>query len=136
MRKNNKYILSAGLFFSGFVMAAGSGTLAPTVVPMVNGGQASIAVSNTSPNLFTIPGDRITAVSRYTRSNGREPSGAAGLCLQVMMSLSVLAEFCAGLVLVWLCLHPDTGAILSPVSLLMSITALILAVSLGLKFGR
>lgn len=54
MRKNNKYILSAGLFFSGFVMAAGSGTLAPTVVPMVNGGQASIAVSNTSPNLFTV----------------------------------------------------------------------------------
>lgn len=63
MRKNNKYILSVGLFFSGFVMAAGSGTLAPTVVPMVNGGQASIAVSNTSPNLFTVPGDRITAVN-------------------------------------------------------------------------
>lgn len=74
--------------------------------------------------------------SRYTRRNGREPSGAAGVCLLVMMSLSVLAEFCTGLVLVWLCLHPDTGAILSPVSLLMSITALILAVSLGLKFGR
>ncbi|HAH0636302.1 TPA: hypothetical protein HHG26_004820, partial [Escherichia coli] len=32
----------------------------PTVVPMVNGGQASIAISNTSPNLFTVPGDRIT----------------------------------------------------------------------------
>lgn len=74
--------------------------------------------------------------SRYTRSNGREASGAAGVCLLVMMSLSVLAEFCAGLALVWLCLHPDTDAILSPVSLLMSITALILAVSLGLKFGR
>ncbi len=28
-----------------------------------NGGQANIAVSNTDPNLFTVPGDRITAVS-------------------------------------------------------------------------
>ncbi|HGF5688030.1 TPA: type-F conjugative transfer system secretin TraK [Escherichia coli] len=42
---------------------AGAGTLAPTVVPMVNGGQASIAISNTSPNLFTVPGDRIIAVN-------------------------------------------------------------------------
>ncbi|MCX3714891.1 type-F conjugative transfer system secretin TraK, partial [Escherichia coli] len=33
------------------------------VVPMVNGGQASIAISNTSPNLFTVPGDRIIAVN-------------------------------------------------------------------------
>ncbi|VCV70400.1 hypothetical protein BANRA_04716 [Escherichia coli] len=30
---------------------------------MVNGGQASIAISNTSPNLFTVPGDRIIAVN-------------------------------------------------------------------------
>lgn len=64
MRKNKKLFLSAGLFFSCSVLAAGSGgTLAPTVVPMVNGGQASIAVSNTSPNLFTVPGDRIIAVN-------------------------------------------------------------------------
>ncbi|EBN8662988.1 type-F conjugative transfer system secretin TraK [Salmonella enterica] len=42
---------------------AATGTLAPTVVPMVNGGQARIAVSNTSPNLFTVPGDRIIAVN-------------------------------------------------------------------------
>ncbi|GHK21901.1 hypothetical protein ECZU03_56900 [Escherichia coli] len=42
---------------------AANGTLAPTVVPMVNGGQASIAISNTSPNLFTVPGDRIIAVN-------------------------------------------------------------------------
>ncbi|MBW6099739.1 type-F conjugative transfer system secretin TraK [Escherichia coli] len=32
-------------------------------MPMVNGGQASIAISNTSPNLFTVPGDRIIAVN-------------------------------------------------------------------------
>ncbi|WP_170982561.1 TraK domain-containing protein, partial [Escherichia coli] len=29
----------------------------------VNGGQASIAISNTSPNLFTVPGYRIIAVN-------------------------------------------------------------------------
>ncbi|HBB3100984.1 TPA: type-F conjugative transfer system secretin TraK [Escherichia coli] len=60
--KNNTAIIFGGLFFSCSVMA-GAGTLAPTVVPMVNGGQASIAISNTSPNLFTVPGDRIIAVN-------------------------------------------------------------------------
>ncbi|EFD3088840.1 traK family protein, partial [Escherichia coli] len=62
MRKNNTAIIFGGLFFSCSVMA-GAGTLAPPVVPMVNGGQASIAISNTSPNLFTVPGDRIIAVN-------------------------------------------------------------------------
>ncbi len=42
MRKNKTLIISACLLFSGSVLA-GNGTLAPTVVPMVNGGQASIA---------------------------------------------------------------------------------------------
>lgn len=63
MQKNKAVILFAGLFFSCGLMAAGTGTQAPTVVPVVNGGQASIAVSNSSPNLFTVPGDRITAVN-------------------------------------------------------------------------
>ena len=62
MRKNNTARIFGSLFFSCSVMAA-NGTLAPTVVPMVNGGQASIAISNTSPNLFTVPGDRIIAVN-------------------------------------------------------------------------
>lgn len=44
MRKNNTAIIFGSLFFSCSVMAA-NGTLAPTVVPMVNGGQASIAIS-------------------------------------------------------------------------------------------
>ncbi len=38
MRKNNTAIIFGGLFFSCSVMA-GAGTLAPTVVPMVNGGK-------------------------------------------------------------------------------------------------
>lgn len=64
--KNKPYkpfLLAAGWLFSGLVMASGSGTLAPVVVSLANGGQANIAVSNTDPNLFTVPGDRITAVS-------------------------------------------------------------------------
>jgi conjugal transfer pilus assembly protein TraK len=45
------------------ISATLSGTLAPTVVPLANGGQANIAVSNTDPNLFTVSGDRITAIN-------------------------------------------------------------------------
>lgn len=61
MRKNNTAIIFGSLFSCSVMVA--NGTLAPTVVPMVNGGQASIAISNTSPNLFTVPGDRIIAVN-------------------------------------------------------------------------
>lgn len=54
MRKNNTAIIFGSLFFSCSVMAA-NGTLAPTVVPMVNGGQASIAISNTSRICLPFP---------------------------------------------------------------------------------
>lgn len=63
MQKNKALFMAAGLFFSCSVTAAGTSALAPTIVPMMNGGQANIAVSNTSPNLFTVPGDRIIAVN-------------------------------------------------------------------------
>ncbi|OYG14970.1 traK family protein [Shigella sonnei] len=86
MRKNNTAIIFGSLFFSCSVMAA-NGTLAPTVVPMVNGGQASIAISNTSPNLFTVPGDRIPAENRgrdgagtHAEQSGRRQSGKSGSC--------------------------------------------------------
>ncbi|MEW1170465.1 hypothetical protein AB0Z40_24395, partial [Escherichia coli] len=75
MRKNNTAIIFGSLFFSCSVMAA-NGTLAPTVVPMVNGGQASIAISNTSPNLFTVPGDRITGSNRWGDPRARLLQGA------------------------------------------------------------
>ncbi len=77
MRKNNAAILFGSLFFSCGVMA-GAGTLTPTVVPMVNGGQASIAVSNTSPNLFTVPGDRITAVNSLDGALTSDEQTASG----------------------------------------------------------
>ncbi|EDI2556419.1 type-F conjugative transfer system secretin TraK, partial [Salmonella enterica subsp. enterica serovar Ajiobo] len=86
MRKNKKLFLSAGLFFSCSVLAAGSGgTLAPTVVPMVNGGQASIAVSNTSPNLFTVPGDRIIAVNSLDGElTNNEQTASGGVVLATL----------------------------------------------------
>ncbi|HAY4290512.1 TPA: hypothetical protein JZ872_004252 [Escherichia coli] len=83
MRKNNTAIIFGGLFFSCSVMA-GAGTLAPTVVPMVNGGQASIAISNTSPNLFTVP-----ALNLAT-------SDAAAVAGLVMTVLTVGLVSCAG----------------------------------------
>ena len=64
MKKINPLFISGYLLFMAPAMSVTlSGTLAPTVVPLTNGGQANIAVSNTDPNLFTVPGDRITAIN-------------------------------------------------------------------------
>lgn len=64
MKKINPLFISGCLLMMTPAMSATlSGTLAPTVVPLANGGQANIAVSNTDPNLFTVPGDRITAIN-------------------------------------------------------------------------
>ncbi|MCW0136055.1 type-F conjugative transfer system secretin TraK [Escherichia coli] len=71
---------------------AANGTLAPTVVPMVNGGQASIAISNTSPNLFTVPGDRIIAVNSLDgalTNNEQTASGGSGGCHRQQKALYV-----------------------------------------------
>lgn len=64
MKTIKPLFISCSLFFAvPAISATLSGTLAPTVVPLTNGGQANIAVSNTDPNLFTVPGDRITAIN-------------------------------------------------------------------------
>lgn len=64
MKKINPLFISGCLLLVAPAMSATlSGTLEPTVVPLTNGGQANIAVSNTDPNLFTVPGDRITAIN-------------------------------------------------------------------------
>lgn len=60
MKMINPLFISGCLLFTVPAMSAPlSGTLSPTVVPLANGGQANIAVSNTDPNLFTVPGDRL-----------------------------------------------------------------------------
>ncbi len=90
MRKNNTAIIFGSLFFSCSVMAA-NGTLAPTVVPMVNGGQASIAISNTSPNLFTVPGDRIIAVNSLDGAlTNNEQTASGGVVVVENKTLSAL----------------------------------------------
>ncbi|HAX9189507.1 TPA: hypothetical protein JTD72_004330 [Escherichia coli] len=93
MRKNNTAIIFGSLFFSCSVMAA-NGTLAPTVVPMVNGGQASIAISNTSPNLFTVPGDRIIAVNSLDGAlTNNEQTASGGVVVTGEMNESERASF-------------------------------------------
>ncbi len=101
MRKNNTAIIFGSLFFSCSVMAA-NGTLAPTVVPMVNGGQASIAISNTSPNLFTVPGDRIIAVNsldgaltnnEQTASGGGRPCDDGADCWSGVLYREITTPF-------------------------------------------
>lgn len=92
--KNNTAIIFGSLFFSCSVMAA-NGTLAPTVVPMVNGGQASIAISNTSPNLFTVPGDRIIAVNSLDGAlTNNEQTASGGV---VVASAGLYGDAHAGL---------------------------------------
>jgi conjugal transfer pilus assembly protein TraK len=57
MKMINPLFISGCLLFTVPAMSATlSGTLAPTVVPLTNGGQANIAVSNTDPNLLLYPG--------------------------------------------------------------------------------
>ena len=82
MKKINPLFISGCLLLVAPAMSATlSGTLAPTVVPLTNGGQANIAVSNTDPNLFTVPGDRITAsplARRIAADKGAELAGLPG----------------------------------------------------------
>lgn len=96
MRKNNTAIIFGSLFFSCSVMAA-NGTLAPTVVPMVNGGQASIAISNTSPNLFTVPGDRIIAVNSLDGAlTNNEQTASGGVVVTDIVTEKVSSGRAAG----------------------------------------
>ncbi len=65
----------------------------PTVVPMVNGGQASIAISNTSPNLFTVPGDRIIAVNSLDGALTNNEQTASGGVVVATVNKSPLRSF-------------------------------------------
>jgi conjugal transfer pilus assembly protein TraK len=81
MRRNSAPLLLLALLASAPALAAQppvSGTLAATVIPMSNGGQASIALSNTDPNLLTVPGDRITAITSLDGILIRQMKTASG----------------------------------------------------------
>ncbi|ELM3737406.1 type-F conjugative transfer system secretin TraK [Edwardsiella piscicida] len=77
--KINKPLLLAGLLLlAGYSQAAIRVGAAPTLVPLSNGGQANIAVSNTDPNLFTVAGDRITAINSLEGELTRQEQTASG----------------------------------------------------------
>ena len=78
MRRNKRLSLPALLLF-----VCGQGIAAPqaqdaTVVPLANGGQASIALSNTDTNLFTGAGDRVTALTSLDGELTRQEQTASG----------------------------------------------------------
>ncbi|PVZ84216.1 type-F conjugative transfer system secretin TraK [Serratia sp. S1B] len=56
-----------GFFLAGFIgissFALANAINLPVVIPLPNGGQANVGLSNTDPNLFTVPGDRIVAMN-------------------------------------------------------------------------
>lgn len=86
MRKNNPILgllLMAPLFVAG---AAHAGTvLAPVTIPLQNGSQASVALSNSEPNLFNVPGDTVLAVSGVDENLVRyEPTANGGLVLSTL----------------------------------------------------
>lgn len=81
MNKNSRRALLALLMLASGQTVAAPAALSATIVPLTNGGQASIAVSNTDPNLFTVAGDRVTALTSLDGELTRQESGA-GLPLE------------------------------------------------------
>lgn len=78
MNKNRR--ITTGMLL---MLAVGNAVAAPaavnaTVVPLANGGQASIAVSNTDPNLFTVAGDRVTALTSLDGEMTRQEQTTSG----------------------------------------------------------
>jgi conjugal transfer pilus assembly protein TraK len=61
--KINPLFISGCLFFRYLRYRPPSAVRWHRLLCLANGGQANIAVSNTDPNLFTVPGDRITAIN-------------------------------------------------------------------------
>ena len=78
MNKNSRITLSALLMLVTGHTAAAPAAVSATVVPLANGGQASIAVSNTDPNLFTVAGDRVTALTSLDGELTRQEQTASG----------------------------------------------------------
>jgi conjugal transfer pilus assembly protein TraK len=78
MNKNSRITLTALLMLVTGHTAAAPTAVSATVVPLANGGQASIAVSNTDPNLFTVAGDRVTALTSLDGELTRQEQTASG----------------------------------------------------------
>ncbi|HGC5221380.1 TPA: type-F conjugative transfer system secretin TraK, partial [Escherichia coli] len=78
MNKNSRRALLALLMLASGQTVAAPAALSATIVPLTNGGQASIVVSNTDPNLFTVAGDRVTALTSLDGELTRQEQTASG----------------------------------------------------------
>ena len=78
MRKSNRLTVFTLLILATSRSFAAPAALSATVVPLTNGGQASITISNTDPNLFTVAGDRVTALTSLDGELTRQEQTASG----------------------------------------------------------
>ncbi|MGP0916430.1 type-F conjugative transfer system secretin TraK [Serratia sp. CY70267] len=86
MKTNNPvhgWLIACALTAAGTAQA---GTvLAPVTIPLQNGSQAAVALSNSEPNLFNVPGDSVLAVSGVDENLVRyEPTANGGLVLSTL----------------------------------------------------
>ena len=71
-------LMSSVLLVSPCTVIAAPMSVAPAIVPLSNGGQANIAVSNTDPNLFSVAGDRVIAINSLDGELTRQEQTANG----------------------------------------------------------
>ena len=71
-------LMSSVLLVSPCTVIAAPMSVSPAIVPLSNGGQANIAVSNTDPNLFSVAGDRVIAINSLDGELTRQEQTANG----------------------------------------------------------
>lgn len=71
-------LMSSVLLVSPCAVIAAPMSVAPAIVPLSNGGQANIAVSNTDPNLFSVADDRVIAINSLDGELTRQEQTANG----------------------------------------------------------
>ncbi|MEG2264330.1 MAG: type-F conjugative transfer system secretin TraK [Acinetobacter sp.] len=71
-------LMGACLLATSGVAFSAPESFPPAIVPLSNGGQANIAVSNTDANLFQVAGDRIIAINSLDGELTRQEQTASG----------------------------------------------------------
>lgn len=84
-RKNKVAFFFAGLIGLNSCVLANAITQ-PVVIPLPNGGQANVGLSNTDPNLFTVPGDRIVALNSLNGALTQQENTESGGVIVSTMS--------------------------------------------------
>lgn len=75
---NLAMFVSLCLLVSPFTVLSAPVSLPPAIVPLSNGGQANITISNTDPNLFSVAGDRVVAINSLDGELTRQEQTANG----------------------------------------------------------